>query len=40
MSPPNPNWISHLFEGGKGAVIAGVVFGHWLGQTMANGEGM
>jgi hypothetical protein len=40
MSPPNPNWISRLFGGGKGAVIAGVVFGYWLGQTMAKGGRM
>jgi hypothetical protein len=33
--PPSPTWISKLFEGGKGAVIAGIVFGYWLGQTMA-----
>jgi hypothetical protein len=38
MYPPSPNWISKLFDGGKGAVIAGVVFGYWLGQTMARGN--
>jgi hypothetical protein len=38
MYPPSPNWISKLFDGGKGAVIAGVVFGYWLGQTMAKGD--
>jgi hypothetical protein len=40
MYPPNPNWISRLFGGGKGAVIAGLVFGYWLGHTMAKRERM
>lgn len=38
MYPPNPNWLSKLFEGGKGAVTAGIVFGYWLGQTMAKSQ--
>jgi hypothetical protein len=40
MYPPNPNWISRLFGGSKGAVIAGLVFGYWLGHTMAKRERM
>ena len=26
MYPPNPGWIARLFDGGKGAVIAGIEY--------------